>query len=315
MKTALVVGSQGQDGTYLTRYLVSKRYRVIGISRHGLEGNVTKKPRTVNILKAKDVSDVLSDFAPDEIYYLAARHHSSQDRKGNDDALFQKSLDIHVRGLCNFLEGMRGLCPKARLFYAGSSHMFGRPESPVQNEQTPLNPVCIYGITKTAGTHTCRFYREKYGLFISVGILYNHESPLRSEKFVSRKIVRAAIAISRGEQKELVLGKLNAVIDWGFAGDYVEAMHKTLNVSVAQDYVIASGKAHTVEQFVRAVFKKLNLDWKQYVREDLNVLHGRVDCHWQGDSSKLKRLTGWKPGTDFIGLVNLMVDAGLKDLD
>lgn len=312
MRTALIVGSRGQDGTYLTRYLLSKRYRVIGLHRQGIDGVKTGKLKTANILKANDVADVLSICQPHEIYYLAAYHHSSQDLKDADEVLFKKSFDNHVRGPRNFLECMRSRCPKAKFFYAASSHVFGRPAKPVQNELTPLDPVCIYGITKTAGVHTCRFYRDKYGLFVSVGILYNHESPLRSQKFVSQKIVRAAIAISRGKQKELVLGRLNAVIDWGFAGDYVEAMHKVLQLDEGNDFVIASGKSHTVAQFVQAVFRKLDLNWKDHVREDPDVLQHAKTCHWQGDPSKLMRMTGWEPKTDFAQLVDLMVETGLK---
>lgn len=313
MKTALIIGSGGQDGTYLTEYLSKKKCRVVGVGRNGIDSGRVRSSGPVDILKFKTAADLLVKYKPDEIYYLAAYHHSAQDRKDADAVLFQKSFAVHVDGLRNFLEGMRLYCPSARFFYAGSSHMFGHPADRVQNEETPLEPVCIYGITKTAGVHTCRFYRRKYGLFASVGILYNHESPLRAEKFVSQKIVRAAIAIKLHRQKELVLGNLNAVIDWGYAGDYVEAMHRVLSLPSADDFVIASGKARTVKQFVEGVFNYLKLDWKKYVHEDASLIASKHRCHWQGDPSKLKRMTGWKPKTDFPKLIALMVNAGLKN--
>lgn len=313
MKKALIVGCDGQDGTYLTRYLQKKHYRVIGIGRNGIRSGNGGHLKPINILKSKAVLDLLAQHTPDEIYYLAAYHHSSQDRKENDAVLFQKSFDVHVHGLIHFLDGMRVNCLKARLFYAASSHIFGNPPGRVQNEKTPLAPVCIYGITKTAGVQTCRFYRREYGLSASVGILYNHESPLRADKFVSQKIVKTAIAIRKGKQKELVLGNLNAVIDWGFAGDYVEAMHRMLSLPSGDDFIIASGKAHTVKEFVEGVFKRLKLDWAQYVREDASVIQKKHQCHWQGDPSKIKRMTGWSPKTDLSKLIALMVDAGVKE--
>ncbi len=313
MKKALIVGCEGQDGTYLTRYLQKKRYHVIGIGGKKTYSWKGGQLKPVNISKPGAVLGLLKQHKPDEIYYLAAYHHSSQDRKENDAVFFQRSFDVHVYGLIHFLGGMRAHCSKARLFYAASSLVFGNPHSRVQNEKTPFAPVCIYGITKTAGVQTCRFYRREYGLYASAGILYNHESPLRADKFVSQKIVRTAVAIQRGEQKELVLGNLNAVIDWGFAGDYVEAMHRMLSLQSSDDFIIASGKAHTVKEFVEGVFKRLKLNWTKYVREDAQVIQRKQQNHWQGDPSKIKRMTGWSPKADFSKLIAIMVDAELKN--
>lgn len=312
MKKALIVGCDGQDGTYLTECLSKKKYDVVGISRGGIRSSRRPHFKRVNIINPRSVAGILSQYQPQEIYYLAAYHHSSQDRKEALSDLFKKSFDVHVQGLRNFLDGMVVHCPKSRIFYAASSHVFGRPKGRIQNENTPIEPICVYGVTKTAGVHICRYYRKEFKLFASVGILYNHESPIRDAKFVSQKIVQAAIAIKQGLQKELVLGNLNAVIDWGYAGDYVEAMHKILSAKAPDDFVIASGQAHTVKQFVQGVFGYLRLDWKKFVRQDPGLISGRHQSHWQGNSAKLKKVTGWKPKKNFKELIALMVEAGLS---
>ncbi|MBL8012257.1 MAG: GDP-mannose 4,6-dehydratase [Candidatus Omnitrophica bacterium] len=313
MKKALIVGCDGQDGTYLTEYLERKKYQVIGISRRGLHLRNQKRLQPVDILKTHQISKILSSHQPHEIYYLAAYHHSSQDRKDQLSELFDKSFGVHVQGLRNFLDSMIVHCPKARIFYAASSHIFGHPKTRVQDERTPIEPVCVYGITKAAGLQICRFYRNEFKLFASVGILYNHESPIRAAKFVSQKIVQAAIAIKQGRQRGLVLGNLNAVIDWGYAGDYVEAMHKILRAKAPDDLVIASGQSHTVKQFVEGVFDVLKLDWKKFVRQDARLIQTKHQSHWQGNPEKLKKLTGWKPKRNFNDLIALMVEAGLRN--
>jgi len=311
MKTAVIVGSQGQDGTYLFKYLQKKRYKVIGLGRGSVRSNVKADLSPVDILKPTDVADFVKKHRPDEIYYLAAVHHSSQDQKEDDEALFKRSFRVHVHGLIHFLDAMNLYARKTRLFYAASSHIFGEPSAKIQNEGTPAVPVCIYGITKTAGVEVCQYYRRELGLFVSVGILYNHESPLRAEKFVSQKIVKAAVAIKEGRQKELVLGDLSARIDWGFAGDYVEAMQKVLALAQADDFIIASGQTHTVREFVEGVFKSLKLDWKKYVREDKQLIQ-KTRRYLQGDSAKLRAATGWTPKTDFKTLIALMVKTELN---
>jgi GDPmannose 4,6-dehydratase len=310
MRTALIVGSNGQDGTYLSEYLRKKGYDTIGLGRDSVRSDSKKKIRPVDILKPKEVAAFVKAHQPQEIYYLAAVHHSSEDLKEDDEALFKRSFNVHVHGLIHFLDAMNLHARATRLFYAASSHIYGDPEGKIQNESTPLIPVCVYGITKTAGLEVCHYYRRELGLFASVGILYNHESPLRAQKFVSQKIVQAAVAIKAGRQSELILGDLGAAIDWGFAGDYVEAMQKILALPTADDFVIASGQTHTVREFVDGVFGMLGLDWKKYVRQNKDLIQKRPDRHLQGDSSKLKSATGWTPKTDFKKLIALMVEAG-----
>ncbi len=311
MKTAVIVGCEGQDGTYLFDHLQKKRYGVIGLGRAGARTNLKKKIRPVDILKSGEVLEFIKKHRPDEVYYLAAVHHSSQEEREDEEALFKRSFRVHVHGLIHFLDAMNQYSRKTRLFYAASSHIFGSPKTKVQNEATPLIPECIYGITKTTGVEVCQYYRRELGLFVSIGILYNHESPLRADKFVSQKIVQAALAIKDGRQQELVLGDLNAKIDWGFAGDYVEAMHRILRLAQADDFVVASGKTHSVRDFVEGVFGLLKLNWKKCVRQDRTLIK-KARRHLQGDSTKLRKVSGWKPKTDFKKLISIMVKAGQR---
>lgn len=305
MKTALIIGSQGQDGTYLNEHLFKKNYRVIGIGRKKVQGPA--KP--LNILNAKDVRGFLKKHRPDEIYYLAAYHHSSENLQGDPVHLLRQSFAVHVEGLGNVLETLRVEGLRSRVFYAASSHIFGNVSKARQNESTPMNPDCAYGLTKAAGRQLCQLYRKHYGLFVSVGILYNHESPLRADHFVSQKIVRAAWEIKQGRQKELVLGNLKAKVDWGYAGDYVVAMHKILQARQADDFIVSSGALHTVGEFTKGVFDCLGLDHKRYVREDPALLKKSGTRQFYGDHSKLTRQTGWKPAVSFRELISIMFDA------
>jgi GDPmannose 4,6-dehydratase len=268
--------------------------------------------KPVDITNARQVSGLVKSFKPDEIYFLAAFHHSSEQKLKDEGDIFKKSFDVNVTALVHFLEGMRQHSPKAKLFYAASSHVFGNPSKGRQDESTPFHPVCIYGIAKAAGLHACRFFRDAYGLFASVGILYNHESPRRSSKFVSQKIVQTAIAIKKGKARHLVLGDLNAKTDWGYAPDYVEAMRRILQLSRPDDFVIASGRSHTVKDFVTIVFEQLGLDWEKYVRVNPALIHKKRKGSLEGNPRKLLSATGWKPKVSFDGMVGIMVEEGLK---
>ncbi|HUK82070.1 MAG TPA: GDP-mannose 4,6-dehydratase [Verrucomicrobiae bacterium] len=303
MMTALITGSDGQDGHYLSSLLATKGYRVIGVG-HGSP--------LVNLLDPASVFALLQRDPPQEIYHLAAYHHSAQDKLADDLEIFTGSNAVHVQATAHLLEAMRRHCPKARLFFAGSCHIYGSVTTPRQDESTPFHPEGIYAITKCAGIELCRFYRRKHGLFTAIGILYNHESPLRSLSFVSRKVVEAAVAISRREQTALVLGDLDAEVDWGFAGDYASAMHQILQLDLPDDFVISSGEHHSVREFVDLAFRQLGLDWTQHVRVDPGLLRGLSRSTLFGDSSKLQRLTGWRPATGFAELVRLMVTAELE---
>jgi GDPmannose 4,6-dehydratase len=303
MKTAMITGSAGQDGVYLSKHLQRLGYKVIGVNRGS---------NPVNIVIPAEVFAFLKENQPDEIYHLAAVHHSSQEKLIDDLDVFRRSNEVHTLATANLLEGMTRYCPKTRLFFAASCHVFGSPPTPVQNEMTPMNPEGIYGITKLAGLQLCQYYRRQHKLFACVGILYNHESPLRAANFVSKRIVAAGVAIQQQRQDKLVLGDLDAAIDWGFAGDYVDAMHRILQLPTAEDFVISSGQQHRVRDFAEEAFRLVGLDLQQHVSVDPLLLRQRNRSSLFGNNTKLQQSTGWRPQTDFPTLVRMMVTAELE---
>ncbi|MBF0296022.1 MAG: GDP-mannose 4,6-dehydratase [Magnetococcales bacterium] len=298
---ALVVGCKGQDGSYLMEQLRASGVEAHGVARdgwHRADGTLAPVPV---------IGELLAVLQPERIFHLAAFHHSSEDVLLNDAAILRASIDVHLLGLLDYLEAMPREC---RLFYAASSHVFGIPRHSPQDETTPMEPVCPYGITKAAGVQLCRLYRERHQRFCSAGFLYNHESPRRRGHFLSRKVAQAAVAIARGEARELVLGNLDAWVDWGYAPEYVDAMIRILNLDQPGDFVIASGVLSSVRDFVAAVFAQVGLDWRDHVRLDPAVLTkpargGRL----VGDAARLRRLTGWHPVTDLTRLAALLVEA------
>ena len=297
MSRALVIGAGGQDGTLLTASLAGRGWRVDGVTRGEL-----------NLCSAACVKDALSREY-DHVYYLAAHHHSSQDSTATGESeLFKHSSEIHVEGLFTFLDGIRTASPSTKLFYAASSLVFGSPNQDPQNESTPFDPLCIYGITKTTGIHLCRYFREKHGIFASVGILFNHESPLRQRKFVIPKILHSAIAISRGSKEKLHLGDLSARVDWGYAPDYVDAMHRILCLDRPDDFAVATGETHSVQEVVEIAFDHLGLDWREHVVESPSILTRRRTA-LRGDSSKLRQATGWQPSLAFQPMILRLLEA------
>ncbi len=311
MKKALVVGHTGQDGIYLSTLLQGKNYEVTGISRERISENnygITK----LDVLREEQVSDAVKKIQPDEIYFLAAVHQSSSDKQMDDGTLFRKSLDLNLIALVNFLETVRKFAPGCKLFYAASSHVFGSPSVSPQDESTPFQPECIYGVTKTAGVRTCHFYREHHSIFASVGIFYNHESPLRESKYVSKKIVETAAAIKKGLKTELVLGDLESQIDWGYAPDYMRAVYAMMQLPEAGNFVISSGAIHTIKDFVVEVFLQLNLDWTKFVKVDPTLITKKQKKNLFGSSYKIKNATGWFPSVDFKGLTKILVDEEMK---
>jgi GDPmannose 4,6-dehydratase len=312
MKKAIVVGSEGQDGRLLFDLLSRRDYGVFGVGRDAVRGLTEGIAAPVEVLNGANVAEAVQRVVPDEIYYLAAVHHSSQEVSGDfPRALFRDSFNVNVNGLLNFLEAMRLHAPKSRLFYAASSHVFGVPAASPQNENTPLAPRCVYGITKTAGVRCCGFYRENYGIFAACGILYNHESSYRRAEFVTSKIVRSAVRIKHGQSEKLTLGDLSAKVDWGYAPDYVHAMTRILSLEKPEDFVIASGEAHSVREFVEIAFEAAGLDWKNHVTEDASMI-GKSRLGLVGDSSKLRRMTGWSPTVNFKEMVRLLVEEAIK---
>ena len=312
MKRVLIVGSGGQDG----RLLFEQRAQtcaVVGfdvgsVRVHGLdEGSV---PKNLDIHDAADVAATVAHLAPDEVYYLAARHHSSEERP-DDAAELHETARVNFLAFVNVLEAVRRHMPSCRVFYAGSSHMFGTPATARQNESTPFAPKNPYSVTKVAGTHACALYRERHGLHVSVGILYNHESPLRGDRFVSQRIARGAKRAARDPGFRLALGSLSPVVDWGYAPDFVDAMVRIVAQPTPDDYVVATGVPHTVKDFVEAAFTAAGVDYRAHVTEDRGIVGSAttVTASLVGDASKLRARTGWQPTVTFEEMVRLLVAA------
>jgi GDPmannose 4,6-dehydratase len=306
-RTAIVVGSAGQDGQLLRSQLRQRGYNVVGcVRKASVNGSSEAKDVAIDISSQVTVSELVANILPDEIYFLAAFHQSATDNVVDFSQLIRESLDVNTISLVNFLEAIRGRSAATRLFYAASSHIFGLPRSTVQDEQTPINPVSAYGISKAAGLFACRHYRASHGIFASVGILYNHESELRSAKFLSRKIARGVASIKLGAAKTLTLGNLDAVVDWGYAPDYTDAMQKILQTQEPDDFIVASGQPHTVEDFARIAFEAVDLDFNRYVISDDNVVRRNTGA-LIGNPEHLMKTTGWRPTTDFPTMVRNLV--------
>ncbi len=301
-RRAIIVGSKGQDGRLLAELLVKKEYELALVGRG--QPDITNR---------SEVDKLVSEVNPHEIYFLAAYHHSSEDIMESDEILFKKSFDIHAVAAANYLEAIALRVPGARLFYASSSHIFPDSGGKLQNEETLPRPENIYAITKYSGMQTCRYYREKRDVFASCGILFNHESSLRSPSYLSRKVAIAAARISRRKAETLELGNLDVSVDWGYAPDYVDAMYRMLQLEVASDYVIASGKAHTVRQLVEIAFRHVGLDYRAYVQVRPDLLTKHIETRI-GDPSKLRVDAGWSPSTSFEEMVTSMVDVEVARL-
>ena len=303
---SLIVGGDGQDGRLLHDHLRRAGRDVVALGRGTVRCEPPSDVKPIDILNASAVSSLIAATKPAEVYYLAAYHHAAEAAPPAPAELLRSSFAVHVDGLVNVLEAIRTASPHTRLFYAASSHVFGDATGPTQDESTPMRPRCAYGITKTAGAHACRFYREAHGVFASVGILYNHESPLRRPQFVSQKIVRAAVAASRGGREKLVLGDLAARIDWGWAPDFVDAMARILALDAPADYVVATGRAQSVRDFAAAAFGALGLDYAAHVEENPSILAKRT-LTLVGDASKLRAATRWRPSVTFEQMVHALV--------
>lgn len=311
MPKAIVIGCNGQDGTLLSALLHQKGYTVYGIDHAPNDG--TQSFVRFSVLDVRDsdqLNELIADVGPDEIYYLAAYHHSAEQPQRPKETV-GLTLAVNTQGLNNVLAAIADFpASKPRTFYAASSRVFGEPQGEVQDENTPLAPLCAYGISKAAGICLCRYYRREHQVYASTGILYNHESPLRSQHFVTRKIVHAAVRISSGLERELVLGDLDAQVDWGWAPDYVEAMHAILGLTCPGDFVIATGVLHSVREFVEIAFSAVGLDWRQHVVERPDVLDRRRSVKpLRGNSEKLWTATGWRPRVSFEGMVRSMIAA------
>jgi GDPmannose 4,6-dehydratase len=308
VKKAIVVGSGGQDGRLLWESLSRKNYQILGLRKNTIESNFGSDFRTVDIFKKEEVFALIKEFKPDEVYYLAAFHHNSEQKSDGMLEIYQKSQETHVLGLIHFLEAIVQLRPACRMFYAASSMIFGEPPSDIQTEQTPFQPNSVYGITKLSGLLTCKYFRATHGVFASVGILYNHESKYRGAAFLSQKTVLGALDVKHGRQPLLKVGDLSATVDWGSAADAVEAMQLILQAEKGEEFIVATGQGHTVQDFVKTTFDLLGMDWIKYVEEDPSILKRRKAI-LIGNAEKLKQVTGWSPKTSFSEMIREMIQA------
>jgi GDPmannose 4,6-dehydratase len=323
-KVALITGITGQDGSYLTELLLSKKYEVHGIIRRsssfntGRLNDVYQDPHVDNrnlILHYGDLQDssslinLIRDIKPNEIYNLGAQSHVKVSFE-----IPESTSDITGLGTIRLLEAIRASGIETKFYQASSSELYGSTPPP-QNELTPFHPRSPYGVAKIFSYWATVNYRESYGLHASNGILFNHESPRRGETFVTRKITKAVARIAAGIDKELYLGNLDAVRDWGYAKEYVDAMWLMLQQSEGDDYVIATGESATVRDFANVAFTRANLDYEQYIKIDKRYLRPAEVDALIGDASKAKKKLNWEPKTKWKDLAELMVDADIQLLD
>lgn len=316
VKIALLTGVTGQDGALLSKFLLDKGYEVHGIVRRtstpnlwrlmALEIHSKVKLHICDITDSSCIPNLIKDLTPDELYHLAAQSHVAVSFDNPTSTIMTNTISTAI-----ILDSIRKYSPDTRFYFAGTSEMFGTLSGKA-NEKTPFNPESPYAVSKVASYHLTKVYREAYKLFAVTGILFNHESEYRGLDFVTRKISNAVARIKLGLQDKLYLGNLSARRDWGYAPEYVEAMWLMLQQDEPDDYVIATGVSHSVQEFVEEAFSYVGLDYRQYVVVDKALYRPLDPSNLVGDYSKAKSKLGWEPRTDFKKLVRIMVDADLE---
>lgn len=315
MKRALITGIGGQDGSLLAELLLDRGYSVFGVANRSSESydslDVVRDRIAViqaDLLDQQALRGALVEAQPDEVYNLAAPSFVPESWERPIE-----TAEFAAVGVTSLLEAVRAEAPAARVYQASSSEIFGAPPSSPQTERTPLHPVTPYGVAKAYGHLIVGSYRARYGLHVSSGILYNHESPRRPETFLPRKVSLGVAHIALGLRRELVLGDLDARRDWGYAGDYVRAMWLMLQRDEPDDYVVATGESHSVRDLVELAFDYVGLDWREHVRVDPALVRGSAELHdLVGDPTRARTELDWRPEVDFGGLVRMLVDADLE---
>jgi GDPmannose 4,6-dehydratase len=315
MKTALITGITGQDGSYMAELLLDKGYRVFGLIRRLSTPNLSRIEHILDNIELiegdltdqSSIINALNESMPDEVYNLAAQSFVAT--SWNQPVL---TGDVTGLGAVRIFEGVLHVCPGAHVYQASSSEMFGKVNETPQNENTRFYPRSPYGFAKVYAHWACINYRESYGMHASNGILFNHESPRRGIEFVTRKITDAVARIYYGLANELRLGNLDAKRDWGYAGDYVKAMWLMMQQEIPDDYVVATGETHSVGEFAQLAFLEAGLDWKKYVVVDQKFIRPAEVNQLQGDALKARHVLGWEPEVKFEDLVSMMVKEDLK---
>jgi len=309
-KNAIIAGIAGQDGSYLAELLIGKGYRVLGFLRkdddtsglsHLLKDILLEETELVH---KEDIIRWTRLFLPDEIYNFAAVSFIPDSWVDP-----YRALQVNTLLPAAFLGVIKDHCPSARFYQASSSEIFGDPPESPQTESTPHNPMTPYGVSKLAAHQLVGLYRKMHGIFAVSGILYNHESPRRPERFVTQKIARSAAEIAKGKKEKLKLGNIDAHRDWGFAGDYVKAIWMMLQTDSPDDYIVATGESHSVRDFLQAAFRHAGLDWEKWVESDPTLIRPVEVGRLVGDSAKAKEKLGWKPEVTFEELARMMVDS------
>ncbi len=314
-RKALITGITGQDGAHLAEFLLAKDYEVHGMVRRASTENFERIDHLrdritlhqADLLDQLSIVNLISEVRPREVFNLAAQSFVPT-------SWLQPLLtgEFTALGVARVLEAIRLIDPEIRFYQASSSEMFGKVQEEPQNEQTPFWPRSPYGVAKVYGHWITVNYRESYGIFACSGILFNHESPLRGKEFVTRKITDAVARIKLGVQRELKLGNLDAMRDWGFAGDYIKAMWLMLQQDKPNDYVVATGEKHSVREFVELAFSHADLDWHDYVQTDPALFRPAEVSTLRGDPTRAREVLGWQPEVDFAELVRMMVDADIE---
>ena len=296
---AIIVGSKGQDGILLIQKLINENYKVIEIHK-----------KNFNILDKLSIKKLIKKQRPTEIYYLAAYHKSSEDKQiSSIDEVYQSNLVNYVAPNL-FLSAIYEIKPDIKFFFASSCLIYNSSQN-IQNEQTEINPSEIYGLNKAATMMSCKYFREEKKIFVNVGILYNHESIYRKNNFVSKKIISNAVKIYKGEQDQLEIGNLDAKIDWGSAFDFVNAFYMIQQEDISSNYIISTGKVHSVLDFIKVTFDYLKLDYQKHIIETKKIINREHKIRI-GDNTKLKNKTGWRPKVTFNQMIHEMIDYELK---